>query len=347
MAKAVKLADIAMQLGVSTVTVSKALSGQKGVSEAMREKIKQLADELGYKQPSAARKEKADKSYNIGVLVSEKYLGEYASFYWKLYQSVATRAVQKECFTMLEVVSQEDEDAARLPKIVLEQKADGLIVIGKLRSEYLGELRQSSGIPVVYLDFYDEHQMSDAVISNSYYGTYMLTNYLFDKGHRKIAYVGTLLATASITDRYFGYAKSMLEHGQQIAGEWVIPDRDMRYGVVRVDIDPKSMDDAPTAFVCNSDLTASMLIGRLEELGYRVPEDFSVVGFDNYLYPGLCDVEITTYEVDLKEMAVMAIRVLLKKMGGERYKQGISIIEGRMVEKDSVSMCRDGKFSET
>ena len=74
MAKAVKLADIAEQLGVSTVTVSKALSGQKGVSEAMREKIKQLADELGYKQPSAVKKEKSVKSYNIGVLVSEKIL---------------------------------------------------------------------------------------------------------------------------------------------------------------------------------------------------------------------------------------------------------------------------------
>ena len=55
--------------------------------------------------------------------------------------------------------------------------------------------------------------------------------------------------------------------------------------------------------------------------------------------------QINIYEVDLKEMAVMAIRVLLKKMGGERYKQGISIIEGRMVEKDSVSMCGDGKLS--
>lgn len=121
MAKAVKLADIAEQLGVSTVTVSKALSGQKGVSEAMREKIKQLADELGYKQPSAVKKEKSVKSYNIGVLVSEKYLGEYASFYWRMYQSVATRAVQKECFTMLEVVSLEDEAEANLPKIVLER----------------------------------------------------------------------------------------------------------------------------------------------------------------------------------------------------------------------------------
>ena len=65
MAKAVKLADIAEQLGVSTVTVSKALSGQKGVSEAMREKIKQLADELGYKQPSAVKKEKSVKSFSI------------------------------------------------------------------------------------------------------------------------------------------------------------------------------------------------------------------------------------------------------------------------------------------
>ena len=69
MAKAVKLADIAEQLGVSTVTVSKALSGQKGVSEAMREKIKQLADELGYKQPSAVKKEKSVKSYNIGKIL--------------------------------------------------------------------------------------------------------------------------------------------------------------------------------------------------------------------------------------------------------------------------------------
>ena len=69
MAKAVKLADIAGQLGVSTVTVSKALSGQKGVSEELREKIKTLADEMGYKQPSARRREHAVKSYNIGVLM--------------------------------------------------------------------------------------------------------------------------------------------------------------------------------------------------------------------------------------------------------------------------------------
>lgn len=253
-----------------------------------------------------------------------------------MYQSVATRAVQKECFTMLEVVSLEDEAEANLPKIVLERKVDGLILIGRLRTEYLGALRQNTQIPIVYLDFYDEHQMSDAVISNSYYGTYMLTNYLIEHGHEKIAYIGTLLFTASITDRYFGYRKSMLEHGIEVPQEWIISDRDMECGVVKVDIHPDQMKDMPTAFVCNSDLTASMVINQLEEQGYRVPEDFSVVGFDNYLFPGLCDVEITTYEVDIREMANKAIHVLLKKVSGERYKQGITIVEGRLVEKASV-----------
>lgn len=341
MAKAVKLADIASKLGVSTVTVSKALSGQKGVSESMREKIKKLADEMGYKQPSALRQEKPSKSYNIGVLVSEQYLDKYDSFYWKMYQCVATKAVQHECFTMLEVITRENEKEIKLPKIVVERKVDGLVIVGRLNSTYLKTLQDDAGMPSVYLDFYDTTSSNDAVISNSYYGSYLLTNYLFEKGHTKIAYVGTLLFTGSITDRYFGYAKSMMEHGVSIRDEWVIPDRDMQYGVINLEGKLEKLEEKPTAYVCNSDLTASMLIKQLEDRGYRIPEDISVVGFDNYLYPGLCDVDITTYEVDMKEMARKTIHILLKKMNGEHYKQGISIVEGHLVEKNSVKALTD------
>ena len=74
MAKAVKLADIAKPLGVSVVTVSKALSGQKGVSDEMRAKIVELADKLGYVQPSAAKREQISRSHNIGVLIREEYI---------------------------------------------------------------------------------------------------------------------------------------------------------------------------------------------------------------------------------------------------------------------------------
>lgn len=343
MSKAVKLADIAERLSVSTVTVSKALSGQKGVSEEMREKIKALAEELGYKQPSARSAQNIGKSYNIGVLISDRYLDKYDSFYWQMYQQVATKAVSKGCFTLMEAVSEKEEKSGSLPVLLLEQKADGLIVIGRMSDDYLKMLNKKVSIPILYLDFCTEDRRADAVISDSYYGAYRLTNYLFDRGHRKIAYVGTLLSTGSITDRYLGYVKSMMEHGEEIKKEWLLEDRDKETGKIDTECYMQFPKDMPTAFVCNSDLTASFLITKLRQYGYRVPEDISVAGYDNYLYPGLCDVALTTYEVDLKEMARRAINMMIKKLNGEAYRQGISIVEGHLVIRESVISPNDEK----
>lgn len=336
MAKAVKLADIAEKLGVSTVTVSKALSNQKGVSEEMREKIKKLADDMGYQQPSAIRKAKPRKSYNIGVLVASYYLDKYDTFYWQMYQAVATKALQKECFTMLEVISEEDENACILPKILQENKADGIIVIGRPGRGYLEKLKERAGVPIVYLDFYEEKQNCDAVVSDSFYGSYQLTNYLIHMGHEKLAFVGTVLGNSSITDRYLGYTKALMEHQLELKKEWIIEDRSLEDG--RIDTVNKMQipDEMPTAFVCNCDLAASEMIKKLNEKGYRVPEDVSIVGFDNYLYPGLCDVAITTYEVDIKEMTRKAVNALIKRMDNERSKASMYIVEGHMVVKDSV-----------
>ena len=335
MAKKVKMADIAAALDVSTVTVSKALSDQKGVSEEMREKIKNLADELGYKQPTVIKNLNRNESYNIGIIVPEQYFGKYESFYWQMYQEVATKAVQKECFTMLEVISLEDENNLELPKLIKGKKVDGVILIGRPNNNYIQRLRAEVAIPLVCLDFYDQSSNCDAVISNGYYGTYMLTNYLFDMGHEDIAYVGTLLYTSSITDRYFGYCKSMMEHSKKVPEEWVIDDRDWETG----DVDKfkvKLPEKMPSAFVCNSDLAASALIKTLREKGYRVPEDISIVGFDNYLYPGLCDIGITTYDVNVREMARRSINVFLKKVTSEIYKSGVRVVEGNIVYKESV-----------
>jgi len=343
MAKAVKLSDIAERVGVSTVTVSKALSGQKGVSEEVREKIRSIAEELGYQQPSAARKSQNHKNFNIGILISERFLVKYESFYWQMYQAVATRATAEECFTMLEVIGKAEEESSKMPKLVQERKVDGIIVIGKMMDAYLQHLNTEAGIPVIYLDYYNGREASDSVISNSYYGTYELTYYLYRMGHRKIAYVGTLLAMESITDRYFGYQKALLELGLEQKKGWVLDDRHIETG----EIDTVNMlqipKDMPTAFVCNCDLTASFLIKKLKDNGYRVPEDISVVGFDNYLYPGLSDIQITTYEVDLKEMAKKAVYNMISKISNENYKPGIHIVEGHMVLKESVEQIPSGK----
>lgn len=284
MAKTVKLADIAEKVGVSTVTVSKALSGQKGVSEEMREKIKQLADELGYRSPSENKRQTTEKQYNIGVIIQEVYLDKYDSFYLTMYQELNKRAVARGCFTLLESMSRESVLSNVMPLLVQEKKVDGLIVVGDMTQTYMEHLEAEAGIPVVCMDFYNDTINLDTVISNSFYGTYALTNYLFQMGHKKIAYVGTVGTTNSITDRYLGYAKSLLEHHIEVRKDYVIDDRDTKTGRMDLDKYYQLPEDMPSAFVCNCDLAASYLIRKLRANGYRVPEDISVVGFDNYLF---------------------------------------------------------------
>lgn len=337
MAKSVKLSDIAQRVGVSTVTVSKALADQKGVSEEMRARIKELAQEMGYKPPSAARKVQTTKSYNIGVLAQEGYLEKFSSFYWQMYQAVTQKATSVGSIAILEVVREQDAESGRMPLILQEKKVDGVIIIGAMKQPYLKKLEQSAGVPIIYLDYYDKTRQRDTVISNSIYGTNMLTNYLFDMGHRDIAFVGTLLATTSITDRYLGYTKALMEHGVSVRQDWIIEDRDIK----EAKIDPEHKivlpQEMPTAFVCNCDLAAGYLIRKLEAAGYRVPEDISVVGFDNYIYPGVSDVEITTYEVDMPEMAHRAVSNMIKKIENSSYEPGMFIVDGRLVYKDSVA----------
>jgi len=332
MAKAVKMSDIAGKLNISTVTVSKALSDQKGVSEEMRNKIKKLAMEMGYQKP-VSKPEDRVKSYNVGVIVPEDYIEKYQTFYWEMYQEINMAAVKNNSFVMLEVLNAADEKAGIPPKLLKENKIDGLIVLGGLKSAYLKMIKEHYATPTVYLDFYDRSIKEDCVVSNSFYGTYMLTNYLFDKGHTNIGFVGTVLATKSITDRYLGYMKSLLEHGLSLRKDWVLDDRDSdRHNFEKFEL-PEEM---PTAFVCNCDIIASWVIRELEQAGYRVPEDVSIVGFDDFLYPGLCNVPMTTYAVNMTAMAETGVKLLIKKMTGGETSQGMHLIEGRFIERMSV-----------
>ena len=331
--KHVKMADIARELGVSTVAVSKALAGQKGVSEELRARVRRLADDMGYLSPAVRRKSRQGEGYNIGVLIPERYLDYNETFYWKLYQEVTARAMQKECFTLLEMLRETDAASGRFPKLVTENKVDALIIIGKPPHGYARKIRDEWPHPVVFLDFYDSDISADSVISNGFYGTYLMTRYLIDRGHRDIGFVGTLLATDSITDRYLGFVKAMLEHGLPVRPEWQINDRDPESGNT---LPMTFSEKMPTAYVCNCDFMAGALIGRLKEKGLRVPEDVSVVGFDNYLFTGLCDIGITTYAVDIREMARCAVRTVQKKLSGEPYRTGMQITDGYLVERQSV-----------
>lgn len=337
MAKQVKLADIAAKLNVSMVTVSKALSDQKGVSEEKRAEIKKIAYEMGYVSPSASKLRDEKKSFNIGVLVARRYFDQTQSFYWLMYQELATRALAKGCFTILEVVEEEDERKNNTPQILNNPNVNGIMIIGLTKKDYLKNLSQKSDLPITYLDFYDMDCPNAAVLTDNYFGMYQLTNYMCELGHKKIAYVGTLFSTNSITDRYFGYRKALLEKGIEVPGDYVLEDRSADTGK-RAGGKYAFPKDMPTAFVCNCDVTALELINELKSKGYRVPEDISVAGFDNYVFPNVDNIKLTTYEVDVREMVRKAVKILYRKMSGEYVNKNIVVVEGKMVVGDTTAV---------
>lgn len=325
----VKLKDIAKQLGVSSVTVSNALSGKKGVSEEVRAKVIETAKEMGYHLEKYERKK---QGVTIGVIVAEKYLERGVSFYWNMYQEVACAASKVQSFTMLETLSQKTEENGTLPQIIYERNVDGLIVIGWVDEKYIRKLLRETLIPIVQLDFAAHNIPCDAVVSANFIGMYKITRYLIEKGHRDIAFVGSIRANENIMDRYYGYRKALEEIGVSVRKEWCIEDRDLETGQIQISM-PKKM---PTAFACNSDLTASRLYDILIEKGYQVPEDVSIAAYDNYLFGHEFAKELTTYNVDMKRMAELAVKLLTGKINGVEKHFGTRYIDSVIVERNSV-----------
>lgn len=334
MSKKITMSDIAKELGISTVTVSKALSGQKGVGEQMRQRIIEIANERGYQKSVSIE---ANESYKIGVLIGSRYVGNIDSFYGHMYQIFSAKAAKIGSFTMLEILSDDDEKNLVYPKIIGDGNVDAVVIMGALGEEYLNMLDDKLGTPTFYMDFTDRKHKKDSVISGSFYGSYILTNYLFDKGHTQIGYVGTVLSTPSITDRYLGYVRAMMEHGIDIKKEWILNDRSINNDKVDLEnnlVLPKGK--LPTAFVCNCDLTANVFMQYLKVKGYKVPEDISIVGYDDFLFADVSSIGITTYKVDMDEMVKRTLKRITHVLRGEKYRGGLSIVEGYLIERDSV-----------
>lgn len=331
----VRLADIAQKLGVSTVTVHNALCGRKGVSDEMRARILKTAKEMGYEAGNASKKKKeAEKIWNIGVIIAENYLAQHATYYWKMYQEFALAAVEKHCYTIVDVLKKDAEvHTLEIPEALLEKSVDALAVIGEIDAGYIQRLREEMHMPIVFLDFYNKDIAKDAVVANNFYGMYQMTELLFDQGLEELAFIGSTDATSSIMDRYCGFMKSMLSHHKTVPEEWVIRDRD-EMGRLGFEL-PRYM---PQAFVCNCDLVAGMLIAKLEAAGYWVPEDISVVGFANFEYPGYTETKITTFEVDMKAMTKTALDKILKQLRMPGRNRSLDMISGHVRCKNSVKM---------
>lgn len=327
--KQITLVDIAAACGTSNVTVSKALSGKSGMSDGLREKIIRTAEAMGY-VPN--RPVQATISGVIGVIIPEKFINPNGSFYWALYTSLVQQFKQENISCIQENLSQSEEESLTMPTFLGGSNVAGIISLGQLNAEYVKKLSET-GKPLILLDYYLNDVDADCIVTNGFLGSYKLTSHLIAEGHREIGFVGTRLATSSIFDRYMGYFKAMLEHDLPVRDEWLIEDRKINNELYESIVFPENM---PTALVCNCDEAAFKVIRDLKQRGISVPDDVSVVGYDNYLISEISDPPITTIDVDAKEMAELTVSTLLERINNNKLPTRVQILDGKPVYKASV-----------
>ncbi len=331
--KKVRLSDIADRLNISTVTVSKALANKDGVGDDLRKQIKALAEEMGYKTKNTAGvSENGKLTGNIGILIPSRFFSKDYSFYWYLFNHLSSELLNRNYYSIMELLSTEDEQNIVLPRMLNDKKVDGIIILGQVSTNYI-EAIHSHFDNFILMDFYTNQMSLDCVSNDDYYCSYMLTSYVISQGHKNIRFVGNFNATTSIRDRYMGFQKAMLENNIETTLKDIIDDRDPVSGKITIQL---PQDNMPTAFVCNCDLTAATVIDELTALGYKVPDDISVTGFDNYLSPDRISIPLTTVYIKPEDTASVAADLIIKKINGEPYIHGRHLVSGSIVIRDSV-----------
>lgn len=335
MEKKVRMIDIAQKLNISVVSVSKALSGKEGVSQEVRKKIIDMAKEMGYLKNEPVKQEELSNGI-IGILVADRFFSDNA-FYSNMYRTILIKSNKAGFSAMLEIVSMEDEHNCVLPQMISSNVVDGIIILGEMNRDYL-KVICGPKYPYMLLDFYDDEIGGDSVCSDNIHGAYKITSHLLEVGCTKIGFVGDVLSTSSILDRYLGYHKALLRKHISIREEWILKDRDDEGKFIDI-ILPEEM---PQAFLCSCDEVAYKLVNKLIDSGFRVPDDVCIAGYDDYHYATLSNPQLTTYRVNVDAMGETVVSQLIKKIKGKNYTQGCVVINGSFIMRKSTQKNKMG-----
>ncbi|MYD10637.1 MAG: LacI family transcriptional regulator [Chloroflexi bacterium] len=309
------ISHVAKRAGVSPSAVSMYLNGRPGLGLETRRRIADAIDELGY-VPRASRPRQQATSF-IGVLVEKlpKLLtGD-------IFYADVTSGIQREAEGLgySIAVSVIDEPTETLPRLVAEGSIEGLLALGGGDiTDPLLRLIISSGMPLVTVDNQSDLQPLNSVVVDNYRGAYLATRHLIDMGHRRIAVIQGPRKYKSLTERYHGCLNALIDAGLGVDTELVqrplssgVPNKGYREMKALL-----SRGEPPTAVFAVSDRTALGAIPAIREAGLRVPQDISIVGFDDMppdVYPAPALTTVTNERLSMGHIAMQRLHSIIKK----------------------------------
>ena len=328
--------QIAEKAGVSVATVSNVINGNyRKVSAETRKKIEKIISETDYTPNAMARSLAKQESKIISMVIP--YIGEYFSFNSNPYFSELIAEVEKyvrakDYCLMIRCV----ERCCDIVPMLSSWNVDGALFAGA-SAEEITDLRQSLKCPAVFIDSYCQADGVVCVGIDDYRGGFLAAQHLLNNGHRNIAFAAPEFGTDGVIwERYCGFRDACSQSGVKleekdifkvdtVASNSIIAGNDIAMSPVRY-----------TAVGVMSDLSACGIIQGLRQCGLRVPEDVSVIGFDNLSLCTLTSPKLTTVSQDIQMKARLAGDYLLKMIRSKQELTSCEKIAVKLVERESV-----------
>lgn len=306
----VSLKDISAVCGVSIATVSKALNDHSDIGAETKEHIKQVAKEMGYLPNAAAKALKTHRTYNIGVLFVDDDQSGLTHDYFAYVLDSLKRTVEAKGYdiTFINGCKTRSNRMSYLEHCRY-RGFDGVVIacIDFYQSEVL-ELVQSD-IPTVTID----HLFNNvcAIMSDNVKGIHDLLHYIYDKGHRRIAYIHGAESSVS-KSRLASFYKTLSELGIDVPDEYVCeaPYRDTRAAYTET-MRILDLKERPTCILYPDDFACFGGINAIKERGLRIPEDISVAGYDGIRVARHIEPQLTTLKQDTKQLGQKAAEKLI------------------------------------
>jgi LacI family transcriptional regulator len=303
----VTIKDIARELGLSVNTVSRALNGKPDVHPETKKRIEEAARRLGYVPNNVARSLVAGRSHTIGLIVAD--VGN--PFSSKIIRGVEETARMNGYSTILANANEQDEDERQAVQVMLSKRVDGMLIHPvQASSDHIAQLCEAR-FPFVLLNRYYDEIDACCVLNNNQRGAYLGVRHLIELGHRHIVHITGPLQISSVRERIAGYRQALSEatisaSDQMIAHTRV--DSQGGYAATRNLIESKVKF---TAIFTYSDLIAVGALKALREAGLRVPNDISLVGYDDIEFADFLEAPLTTIRQPMYEIGRCGTQILL------------------------------------
>ena len=342
MKKKVKISDIAEQAKVSTSTVSLVLNNKPGVSQETRSRVLKIASKLKYPIKPTATLGKGDRLTTVGMIVkTDPDMPPMANpFYSKVIAGIED-VCRRNGINLLFVTLPVDKDnhPTEVPSIFYNDIVDGLLMVGTFVDKTITSIANNESPPIVLVDGYSSSGNFDAVVSDNFRAAYQAVAYLIARGHRHIGLVGSCEdCYPSLKERRNGYLRALKEndiHDNYIANFNINESHGYHETIALLQQQPQI-----SALFCINDDVGSAAIKAAKDVGKKVPEELSIIGYDDTYIAANTHPSLTTMHVDTVAMGRAAMQLLSLRMDHFDSARMTLIIHPKLVERESTGEAR-------